>query len=216
MIGRLKGTFIESGPDRVLIDVSGVGYLVFVPESTLQSLPAIGQETVLHTHMHVREDMIALYGFSTRSELKLFETVVSVRGVGPRLGLTILSHLTPDAFVRAVLSEDVKVLTKVPGIGKKTAARILLELKDKIADRFQSESEHEAAPDVPIDKSSVQDDAVAALVVLGYSESEAQEAVRRASNQLEVEDAGSDGADADSTAAERLIREALKRLDRLS
>lgn len=199
MIGWLRGTVLETGPGTVLLDVNGVGYRLSVPASTLQKVEGVGEEAAFHVHTHVREDAILLFGFKSRSELRLFERVVGVSGIGPKLALSILSHLSPEAFARAVIHGESAVLTKVPGIGKKTAARIILELKDKLAEGWS-----EGAPSAgatPAETASTLDDAVAALMALGYTQAEAEHAVREVA-------ATSDGD------VSRVITAALQRLDR--
>ncbi len=205
MIARLRGEIVEVGLGNVVLDVHGVGYLVMVPDSTATRLPSAGETAELHIHTHVREDAIVLYGFLTKSEQRLFQTVVGVAGVGPKLALSILSHVTPERFAEAVALGDEKRLTKVPGIGKKTAARILLELKDKlkVADGAErADLQQGAAVD---DVGPVADDAVDALMALGYSEHEAKAAVSEARR--------SSGGQAEPV--EQVIRAALRLLDRV-
>ena len=206
MIARLRGEVVEIGAGFLVIDVQGVGYRVFVPDSTARRLPRVGEAAVLHVHTHVREDQIALYGFLTRSELRLFETVVGVAGIGPKLALSILSHVTPEQFAEAVLSGDDRRLTKIPGIGKKTAARVLLELKDKLDAAWEpgDAARREPHPAGPPGAAGTADDAVAALVALGYSEEEARAAVREAARALEES----------SPTLEQVIRASLRLLDR--
>ena len=132
MIGLLRGRLIEKHPDRLLLDVHGVGYEVAVPLSTFYALPDAGADLALRIHTHVREDHIALFGFATRLEQQLFERLIGVSGIGPKLALATLSGIEPAELVRAVRTSDVARLTSIPGIGKKTAERIALELKDKM------------------------------------------------------------------------------------
>lgn len=197
------GEIVEAGAGSAVIDVHGVGYLVLMPDSTSARLPGIGETVVLYVHTHVREDAIVLYGFLTKSEKSLFETVVGVAGVGPKLALSILSHTTPEQFAKAVALGDEKRLTKIPGIGKKTAARILLELKDKLTGVEGPGTDGALSPAAPADAASASDDAVAALMALGYSENEARAAVSEAR--------GSAGGESDSV--EHVIRSALRLLD---
>jgi Holliday junction DNA helicase RuvA len=168
MIASLHGTLEALGNDWVIVNVGGVGFQVFVPTSTLTSLGSVGDTVHLYTHMLVRDDSISLYGFSTPEGLGLFETVTGVSGVGPKLGLALLSAMKPEELVAAVGTGDVDVLTTVPGIGKKTAGRLVLELKDKIA-----------AGGVPVLLQSVRGnaDVLAALTSLGYSVAEANRAI---------------------------------------
>ncbi len=133
MIERLRGTLISRRPDRVVIDVSGVGYSVSVPTSTARDLPGVGEEVVLHTHLHVREDAMVLYGFDDESALDMFRLLLGAPGVGPKVALAMVSSLDTDEIHRIILSEDADGLTVVPGIGKRSAQKIILELKPKLA-----------------------------------------------------------------------------------
>lgn len=206
MIARLKGALVEAGPEGVIVDVNGVGYRLYSPDSTLGALPLPGEEVTLHVHTHVREDAIHLYGFGSKAELRLFETVLGVGGIGPRLALAILSHTSVDGFVRAVLSGDERMLTRIPGIGKKTAARILLELKDKLgrggAEDLERAVGAEASPAAA--PGGVREDVVGALLALGYREDEAVAAAEAAFAEV----------DPASAPLERLITRALSKLDR--
>lgn len=132
MIGRLRGTLVAVG-DRLVVDVGGVGYEVAVPTRALTELPALGEEVVLHTHLHVREDALALHGFPTERELATFRLLIGAPGVGPKVGLAILSTLDPDSVALAIAEEDVSTLSSVPGIGKRTAQKLVLELKPKFS-----------------------------------------------------------------------------------
>lgn len=199
MIARLQGELIERRDARIVLDVGGVGYRVHVPSSTAQRLPPTGEVVTVHVYTHVREDVLALYGFVTEDEKLLFEDIISVSGMGPRLALTSLSTLQPSEFRRAVSNEDVTALTRISGVGKKTAQRLILELKGKLTP---------AAPDAvasaePAADAPVSDDALAALVALGYSEAEATPALKKVAEEL-------DGADEPDTTA--LLRRALRHL----
>lgn len=175
MIGRLQGVLLGKQPPKLLIDVCGVGYEVESPMSTFYHLPEVGQAIVLHTHFVVREDAQALYGFYQLSERKLFRSLIKISGVGPKLALTILSGINPDEFVHCVMNKDASSLTRLPGVGKKTAERLLVEMTDKLKD-WQSQSG--VAPDKP-KASCANDEAVSALIALGYKP---QEASRMVSN----------------------------------
>ncbi len=168
MIASLRGRLEATGGDWAIVDVNGVGFRVFAPTSTLSTFGKIGGQVRLFTHLHVREDVLALYGFSTFEELALFQTLTGVSGVGPKLGLAMLSSLKVDQIVAAVASGDVELLTTVPGIGKKIAGRLLLELKDKVGAGLNL---------VPLQDSQGQTDVLAALTTLGYSVAEAARAV---------------------------------------
>lgn len=164
MIARLQGRLVEKYPNRVIVDVQGVGYEAYVPLSTFYDLGEPGSEISLRIHTHVREDALALYGFATMLELQLFERLITVSGIGPKLALAVLSGIEPDTLVAAVRNGDVARLTAIPGIGKKTAERIGLELKDKMAGFRPAEG---AAPAV-LASESLKSDVLSALLNLGY------------------------------------------------
>jgi holliday junction DNA helicase RuvA len=168
MIASLKGKLEATGTDWAIIDVSGVGFRVFVPTTTLSTLGKPGSTVLLYTHLHVREDVLALYGFSTFEELGLFQTITSVSGIGPKLGLTLLSSMKAEQLVTVIASGNADMLTTIPGIGKKIAARLILELKDKIGT---------ASIGVPLQVTEGSADVIAVLVSLGYSSAEANRAV---------------------------------------
>ncbi|MDH4050731.1 MAG: Holliday junction branch migration protein RuvA [Rubrivivax sp.] len=170
MIGRLSGTLAAKTPPQVLVDVRGVGYDVDVPMSTFYNLPAVGQPVILLTHFVVREDAQLLYGFLTEAERATFRELVKISGVGPRTGLAILSGLSTAELSQAVTAQDAGRLVKVPGIGKKTAERLLLELKGKLGADL-------ALPAGPA-ASEAQNDIVQALLALGYSERDAKAALK--------------------------------------
>ncbi|MGI9666980.1 MAG: Holliday junction branch migration protein RuvA [Acidimicrobiia bacterium] len=132
MIGRLTGTIVERGPERVVVDVNGVGYDIAVTPRTLAELPGLGEAVVLHTYLYVREDQLSLYGFDSVADKDLFHTLLGVSGVGPKVALAILSTLTYEQLRVAVRSDDIPALTDVPGIGKRSAQKLLLELKPKM------------------------------------------------------------------------------------
>ena len=171
MIGRLKGTLLQKDPPHVLIDVAGVGYEVDVPMSTLYDLPAIGGSVTLLTHFVVREDAQLLYGFLTHSEREAFRQLLKISGVGPRTALAVLSGMSIDDLAQAVSLQESGRLTKVPGVGKKTAERLLLELKGKFAVTVGSGAAGPAASDTGTD-------VLRALLALGYSEKEATQAIK--------------------------------------
>jgi Holliday junction DNA helicase RuvA len=169
LIARLSGTLLEKSPDRVVLDVGGVGYLAFVSFQTFQELPEAGDPASLLIHTHVREDAIALYGFCSPREKKLFEMLIAVSGVGPKLALVLLSGIPTDDLVAALAGADARRLTAVPGIGRKTAERLALELKEKAGKLF--------APPRPSASGVELDDVVSALVNFGYKKSEADRVV---------------------------------------
>ena len=171
MIAHLRGKLAQKEPARVIVDVNGVGYEVFIPLTTFTALPAAGSEVSIDVHTHVREDMIALYGFSTRRERTIFEKLMTISGIGPKLAVTILSGGSVEDLVGAIRRADLARLTAIPGVGRKTGERIILELKDKLQDFA------EAQP-----KSSVEVDVLSALENLGYNRALAEGALRRAMN----------------------------------
>ncbi|MGE5484874.1 MAG: Holliday junction branch migration protein RuvA [Ignavibacteriales bacterium] len=175
MIRFLRGVVAEKGQDRVIIDVGGVGYCCFVAPSALSALPPPGCEATVHTHLHVREDAMSLYGFVSPEELRLFELLLGVSGVGPKVGLNIISSISPSDFYKAVLFEDDEALTLVPGIGRKTAQRLILELRDRIGVKKKEGPRRRTGLDL-----DMVGQAEEALIALGYSRGEATEAVRKA------------------------------------
>ena len=173
MIGFLRGLLIQKNPQELLLDVGGVGYRVLVPVSTFCRLGEQGKEAQLLIHTHVREDQFTLYGFLSPLERDLFERLIGVSGVGPKLAISVLSGIEADDLVRAIRANDLARLTRVPGVGKKTAERLILELKDKIS-RFETHS-----PDAP-PESPNRSDLLSALLNLGYSAGEADKAAAEA------------------------------------
>jgi Holliday junction DNA helicase RuvA len=177
MIAHLRGRLLEKHPNRVVVDVNGVGYDVHVPLSTFFDMAEPGGEIVLRVHTHVREDALLLYGFATSLELQLFERLISVSGIGPKLALAVLSGMDPNELVAAIRTANVARLTGIPGIGKKTAERIGLELKDKMNALLPAESS--AAPVVNADE-AMRTDLLSALMNLGYHRPLAERAVAAA------------------------------------
>ena len=198
MIGRLRGTLAEKQPPHLVVDVGGIGYELEVPMTTLYRLPAVGEPLTLHTHLVVREDAHLLYGFSSKRERELFRELIRLNGVGPKLALALMSALEVDELVRCVQAEDTSALTKVPGVGKKTAERLLVELKDrfKVWESMPSIAPLVVEPARAAAVSSAQSDAVSALVALGFKPAEASRAVSLV--------------DEDDLSSEELIRRALK------
>lgn len=180
MIGRLHGKLLENNPPQILIDVSGVGYEVDVPMSTFCNLPEVGGELTLHTHFVVREDAQLLYGFATLAERAVFRALIKISGVGPKIALALLSGITVDQLKDAVDRGETGLLTKVPGIGKKTAERLVLELKDKLAGT--------GAATAAVPTSGARADVAAALIALGYSEREAAAATKKLPEDCTVND----------------------------
>lgn len=196
MIGYLKGVVTHIFREYCFIDVHGVGYRVFVPASTMEKL-TIGRETTVFTYMSVREDAILLYGFATQDEYELFMLLISVNGVGPKVALGILSAANPDGFRLAVHQKNMKVLTKMPGIGKKTAERIVLELQDKIGPVDDGAVADLSVPAAAASQ-GIAAETLAALVSLGYSEQEVLPVVEAKAGTCQT--------------VEQLLKEALKAL----
>lgn len=176
MIARLHGRIAEKRPHRVTVDVHGVGYDLQIPLSTFYSLGEAGTEAAFRVHTHVREDTLALFGFATALELRVFEQLIGISGIGPRLALAVLSGIEPAELVRAVSRGDVRRLTGIPGIGKKTAERMGLELRDRLPTVVEAGAESEAEDGA----SAARGDLVSALVNLGYTRPAAERAVEAA------------------------------------
>ena len=174
MIGSLHGQLAEKQPSRLVVDVQGVGYELQVPLSTFYGLGEVGSDVSLRVHTHVREDALALFGFATRLELDVFERLITISGVGPRLALAVLSGIEPPELVRAVRAGDVVRLTKIPGVGKKTAERIGLELKDRLPASLDVEMDTD---EVDTTDGDLRDDVLSALLNLGYHRQLAERAV---------------------------------------
>ncbi len=174
MIAFLRGRLIDKHPNRLVVDVQGVGYEVHVPLSTFYRAPEVGNEMSLRVHTHVREDTIALFGFANELELQIFERLIAISGIGPRLALAVLSGIEPADLVRAVRGQDVARLTAIPGIGRKTAERISLELKDRLP--VVPAVDPLSAPGVA-EPGDVRTDLISALLNLGYHRTLAEKAV---------------------------------------
>jgi holliday junction DNA helicase RuvA len=178
VIAQLRGRILEKHPNRIVVDVGGVGYDVFVPLSTFYGLGDPGSDIALRIHTHVREDALALYGFRTVLEQDLFERLISVSGIGPRVALGVLSGIEPLELMRAIEQADVARLTAIPGVGRKTSERIVLELKDRLP-RVEVAAAA-AAGDVEPPSTGLRDDVLSALVNLGYHRPLAERAVATA------------------------------------
>jgi Holliday junction DNA helicase RuvA len=179
MIGRLTGVLVEKTPPQLVVDVQGIGYEVDVPMSTFYNLPALGERLTLLTHFAVREDAQQLYGFLTAKEREAFRILIRISGVGPKLALSVLSGLSVDELAQAVAMQEAGRLVKIPGVGKKTAERLLLELKGKLAD---------ALPSAASGPAHVAHDALNALMALGYSDKEATPALKQLPDGLNLEE----------------------------
>lgn len=200
MIGQIRGVILEKQPPQLLVDVQGVAYEVDAPMSTFYQLPEVGHDVKLFTHFVVREDGHFLFGFFTRDERLLFRALIKVNGVGPRLALTILSSTSPEEFVRCVLNNDTASLVRHPGIGKKTAERLVIEMRDKLSDWYKAAPVEELAlmkTDNQTRHQAVQD-AVSALISLGYKQQEASRTISK------IDDGGA--------SSEELIRRALREM----
>ncbi len=174
MIAHLRGKLLVKHPNQAIVETAGVGYDVTISVSTFSDLPDTGSEVALHIHTHVREDLIALYGFLRPAEKQFFEKLISVSGIGPKLAITILSGMPADEMAEAIRGNDIARLTRIPGIGKKTAERIVLELRDKLPPP--------AAGQQPVARtlSAVEEDVLSALLNLGYQRSAAEKALAMA------------------------------------
>ena len=195
MFAYLKGILAIKRNDTVVIDVNGVGYKLNIPYSTYQLLPEVGEEVKLNTYMAIRENYISLFGFFSNEELRIFELLISVSGVGPKSAIGVLSDISPADFSLAVITDDVNRLTKVSGIGKKTAQRIIVELKDKM----KNEDVVVSCDEAPVIRSVVNSDieeAIAALQVLGYPNKDAVNMVNAVAN--------------DGMSVEEIVKQALK------
>ncbi|HXZ29293.1 MAG TPA: Holliday junction branch migration protein RuvA [Terriglobales bacterium] len=171
MIAHLRGRIVAKHPNQVIVEAGGVGYDVNITIPTFSELPAAGSEVALHIHTHVREDALALYGFLRAEEKRLFERLIAVSGIGPKLAVTILSGMAAEAMVAAIRDNDVAQLTRIPGIGKKTAERMVLELRDKLEGLAAAPAAPKASP--------LEEDVLSALVNLGYQRAAAERALAR-------------------------------------
>ncbi|WP_039849946.1 MULTISPECIES: Holliday junction branch migration protein RuvA [Grimontia] len=206
MIGRLRGILLEKQPPEILLEVNGVGYEVSMPMSCFYELPEVGEEAIIYTHFVVREDAQLLYGFNTTIERALFREVIKANGVGPKLGLAILSGMTATQFVDSVEREDVSTLVKIPGVGKKTAERLVIEMRDRLKnwhafDLFTPHADaaaRRAASNETVVAASndPKDEAISALIALGYKAAQAEKVVK----QVAV----------DGMKSEAIIRDALR------
>lgn len=184
MIGRLRGTLIEKQPPEILIECHGIGYEVTVPMTSLYALPELNQEATIYTHFVVREDAQLLYGFANKVERKLFRLLIKASGVGPKLALAILSGMSAEQFVSCVAHDDVSTIVKIPGVGKKTAERLLIEMRDRIKDWHVEPSANMAVSEqtvITMDNNLIngaKGDALNALVSLGYSQAQADKAIK--------------------------------------
>jgi Holliday junction DNA helicase RuvA len=171
MIAHLRGKLLAKHPNQAIVETAGVGYEINISVPTFSALPGAGSDVALHIHTHVREDLIALYGFVAPAEKRLFEKLITVSGIGPKLAMTILSGMAADEMARAIRGNDVARLTRIPGIGKKTAERMVLELRDKLPEIAASSEQA-----IPV-MNAVEEDVLSALVNLGYQRPVAEKAL---------------------------------------
>ena len=189
MIAFLRGRPVTSGPDHVVLDVGGIGYKVFVPTSVIGKMADPQTEVTVHTYLHVREDALQLFGFLEDADRGIFELLIQVSGIGPKVALAVLSSTTTPAFVQAVINEQINLLTQIPGVGKKTAQRVIVELKDKFG-----KMDVAADADIPgtaVESYNITGDALQALVALGYNPVEAKRVLGRvasANKDIELEE----------------------------
>lgn len=188
MFAYIKGILEEKSSNYVVVETAGIGYKIFMGETAINTIGEIGEKVKVYTHYHVREDDISLYGFKTNEELRMFELLISVSGVGAKSALVTLSNIEPSSFVLAVITNDTSKLVKIPGIGAKTAARIILELKDKLKNEQAISNGNKKIKTVVIDNQKIEE-AVSALQVLGYNKKEIEKALETIDvNSLELEE----------------------------
>ncbi len=187
MFAYIKGNLVDKSSNYVVIDNNGIGYKIFMGDTAINSLGEIGTDVKIYTHYHVREDDISLYGFITNEELRMFELLIQVSGVGAKSALVMLSNIEPSSFAIAVISNDTSKLVKIPGIGAKTAARIVLELKDKLKNE-QISSNKTNKENIELDNEKVEE-AISALQVLGFNKKEIEKVLEKIeTDTLELED----------------------------
>ena len=203
MIRYISGTLVAAGEGYVVVDNHGIGYHISVPSSVLEKLPSLGQEVKIYTYLHVREDVLQLFGFLSMDDLEVFGQLITVNGIGPKGGLGILSVMTADDLRFAVMADDAKTISKAPGIGAKTASKLILELKDKLKIKDVVENALERGEATGKEqsgaKSKVVSEAVEALVALGYPAADAMKAVRQVQDPEEL-------------TTEELLKQSLKQL----
>ena len=184
MFAYIKGSLEEKSSNYVVIDVMGVGYKIFMSETSINTLGEIGDKVKVHTHYHVREDDISLYGFKTNEELRMFELLLGVSGIGAKSAITMLSNIEPSAFAMALISNDVDSLKKIPGVGPKSAARIILELQDKLKKEQTEIMVQKGKEEITkeIEHSKNVEEAMQALQILGYNKREIEKAFEKIAN----------------------------------
>lgn len=202
MFAYIRGRLEAKSPDTAVVEAGGIGYRIAIPLSSYNGLGDEGSEVRLFTHMHVREDLIALFGFLSREELGMFEMLITVSGVGPKAAMSVISSLTPSDFALALITDDSARFRKAPGVGAKTAQRIILELKDKIKKEQLASGNEIIQAEAGDGKHSAVSEAISAMMVLGYSQSEAVGAVTSIRKKEDIEDMD----------AEAIVRSALKQM----
>ena len=198
MYAYINGTLEEKTKESIVIDVGGIGYRIYLSEQSMSKLGDLGEIVKVYTHYHVREDNISLYGFLSNEELKMFELLIQVSGIGAKTAITMLSNITPSQFAIAIISNDIKTLTKIPGVGSKSAQRIVLELKDKLKTEDAIVKDQEIEERVINNENT--DEAIQALQILGYNKGEITKAL--------------DKLDLNGLSTEDIIKAALKKLVR--
>ena len=192
MYAYIKGELAEKNIDSIVVEAAGVGYLIYIPTQYFDMLPDEGEDVKIYTYLYVREDAMILYGFLSKDDLEIFKLLITVSGIGPKGGLAILSTLSADDLRFAILSGDSKAISKAPGIGAKTAQRVILDLKDKLSleDAFEKKLENQTSGAAVSMNSTVKNDAVMALNALGYSSTESLKAVSKVdiTEDMDVED----------------------------
>ncbi len=201
MYSYIKGTLVEASAEGIVVDNQGIGYGILVPGQVLEYLPSIGEEVKIYTYHYVREDMIALYGFLTREDVNIFKMLIGVSGIGPKGALAILSVMSTDDLRFAILGEDAKAIARAPGIGAKTAQRLIIELKDKISleDAFEQKLANQEKKAEKNPATGVKNETILALTSLGYSQSEALQVL----SGIEIKE---------DSAVEDVLKEALKQM----
>lgn len=199
MYAYIKGTLEEKTKDSIVVETAGIGYKIFVSEQTMEKLGELGEKVKIYTHYHVREDNISLYGFLSNEELKMFELLIQVSGIGAKTAIVMLSKITPSEFALAVITNDIKTLTTIPGVGSKSAQRIVLELKDKLKTEDAISKEEISQASTVVNNENIEE-AVQALQILGYNKGE----IKKVIEKLKVK----------NMSTEEIIKQALKHLSR--
>ena len=198
MYAYIKGTLEEKTKDSIVVDVNGIGYRIFLSEQSMSKLGELGETIKVYTHYHVREDNISLYGFLSNEELKMFELLIQVSGIGAKTAIVMLSNITPSQFAVAIITDDLKTLTKIPGVGSKSAQRMILELKDKL--KAEDAIAKDTEVKVKVTNNENAEEAIQALQILGYNKG----VINKVLEKLDI----------DGLSTEDIIKSALKQLSR--